>query len=223
MEALLDLLGELPSLDDLAEAITELAGIFQKLGRAARESITGVVGELLLIDRSPNPGAAVAGWRIDPDDRYDFSADGLRLEVKSTSTRRRVHNFSYEQCDVPPDCLGVVASVFIEQTGGGLSVRSLLQRIAARLPAHAMFRVEQTLASTLGSDLPEALSFKFDFELAKAELAFFDIRTIPAIRDTIPAMVSQVRFASDLNSTAQLDVRSAVLSCQTFSNFAELV
>lgn len=221
MGALLDLVGEIPSLDDLARAITELAGIFQKLGRASRESVIGIVGELVLIAVAANPSAAVAAWRVDPDDRYDFSADGLRLEVKSTSSRRRSHSFSFEQCDVPSGCHGVVASVFIEQTSGSLSVEGLLHRIAARLTRSPqdMFRVEQTLASTLGADLPDALSFRFDFELACAELAFFDLRTIPAIRAENPPLVSQVRFTSDLSSTSPIEVRSFMSMCPAFATF----
>lgn len=221
MSALLDLVGPTPSLDDLAQAITELAGIFQRLSRASRESVTGITGELLLIACASDPVAASAAWRTDPDDRYDFAAEGLRLEVKSTSSRRRLHGFSYEQADVPSACHGVVASIFIEPSAGGTTLEQLILRIASRLastPA-AIFRIEQILAATLGSDLPDALGFAFDMELALSELSFFDLREIPAIR-SLPPMVTQVRFAADLSTTPALDIATMIASCPAMAALA---
>lgn len=223
MSALLDLVGPTPSLDDLAHAITELAGIFQRLSSPSRESVTGLAGELVLIAVASDPVAAAAAWRTDPDDRYDFSADRLRLEVKSTATRKRVHSFSYEQSDVPAGCQGVVASLFIERSAGGTTLEDLILIIASRLvssPA-TIFRVEQVLASTLGSSLPEALSFAFDMELARSELAFFDLREIPAIR-SLPPSVSQVRFASDLSTTSKLDIGDFSGLCPAITAFVAI-
>ncbi len=93
--ALLEIVGDDPHLLDLAEAITQLAGIFQRLTVTARESVAGVVGELVLIAVASDVVSAVAAWRCDPEERYDFSAGNLRLEMKSSKTRRRVHGFSF--------------------------------------------------------------------------------------------------------------------------------
>lgn len=214
MSALLELVGPTPSLDDLAQAITELAGIFQRLAKASRESISGITGELVLIACASDPIAAVAAWRTDPNERYDFSAEGLRLEVKSTTTRKRTHSFSYEQTDVPAGCQGLIASVFVERSAGGTTLERLVLGIASRLAASpaAIFRLEQVLATTLGSALPEALSFSFDLDLATSELAFFDLREVPAIRE-LPPLLSQVRFASDLSMTPRLDLAAVQGHC----------
>lgn len=218
MAALLDIIGDGPTLLDLAEAITQLAGIFQRLIGTARESVAGVVGELVLIAVATNPASAAAAWRIDPDERYDFSTGQLRLEMKSSMTRRRVHSFSFEQCDVPTGCRGVVGSIFVERSAGGLSLEGLLGIIANRLTMtpHAMFRVQQTLAQTLGTGLPDALSFSFDYALARTELAFFEIRAVPAIRGPLPPFVSQVRFASDLGATPRLSAGELCGDCPDF-------
>ena len=162
MAALIEIVGDDPHLLDLAEAITQLAGIFQRLTGTARESVAGVVGELVLIAMADDAASAVAAWRCDPDERYDFSVGKLRLEMKSSMTRRRVHGFSFEQCDVPSGCRGIVGSVFVERSAGGLTLEGLLDIIANRLmkSPHAMFRVQQTLAQTL------APGFRTHFPLA---------------------------------------------------------
>lgn len=220
MSALLELVGPAPSLDELAQAITELAGIFRQLSRSSRESITGITGELVLIACAADPVAVSTAWRTDPDDRYDFAAEGLRLEVKSTSRRQRLHDFSYEQADVPVACQGVVASIFIEQCAGGMSLEQLILCIASRLASYpaAIFRIEQILAGTLGSNLPSALNFAFDMDLALEKLSFFDLREVPAIR-SLPPMLSQVRFTSDLSATPELDIAAVIASCSAMAAF----
>lgn len=220
--ALLEIVGDSPNLVDLAESITQLAGIFQRLTGTARESIAGVVGELVLIAAATNPAAAAAAWRSDPDERYDFSTGQLRLEMKSSMTRRRVHSFSFEQCDVPSGCRGVVGSIFVERSAGGLTLEGLLDIIANRLTKapHAMFRVQQTLAQTLGAGLPDALSFSFDYPLACTELAFFELQAVPAIRGLVPPFVSQVRFISDISATPRLSVEALCADCPDFGKLS---
>lgn len=221
MTALLQLVGDAPSLSVLAEAITELAGIFQRLSSRPKESVIGIIGELVLIANASDPPAAALAWRIDPDERYDFTAGDLRLEVKSSGTRRRVHSFSYEQCDVPGGCCGIVASTFIERGAGGMSVEDLLGVISRRLikSPNAMFHVERTLAATLGAELPSALTFSFDFALASAELSFFDLFEVPAIRGPLHPSVTQVRFASDLSAISASDVELISRQCPDFIRF----
>ena len=218
MAALLEIVGDDPHLLDLGEAITQLAGIFQRLTATARESVAGVVGELVLIAVANDAASAVAAWRCDPDERYDFSAGKLRLEMKSSMTRRRVHGFSFEQCDVLSGCRGIVGSIFVERSAGGLTLEGLLDIIANRLSKtpNAMFRVQQTLAHTLGAGLPDALSFSFDYAMARTELAFFELQAIPAIRGMLPPFVSQVRFTSDLSAVPRLSVEALCIDCPDF-------
>lgn len=221
LATLIGIVGASPTLADLAGAVTQLAGIFQKLTAASRESLTGIVGELMLIADASDPEAAINGWRCDVDERYDFVRGSLRLEVKSSMSRRRNHSFSFEQCDVPTGCLGLVASLFIERSAGGLTVEGLLTKIGGRL-AHqpaAAFKLEQTLAGTLGAGLPDALGFSFDYDLAQASVAYFDLATIPAIRGPLDPSLTQIRFASDLSNEAALDLESLTIACPDFNVF----
>jgi hypothetical protein len=208
MAALIDLAGEEPTLVELAQAVMQIASIFQKLGNKARESIVGVAGELVIIASANDPATAISAWRIDPDERYDFSAGDLRLEVKSSTNRRRVHGFSLEQCDVPALCDCILASVFIETNSGGISIEALVNQITARLAKDpkSIMRLEDTLSRTLGSDLPSALGFSFDYALATSEIAYYDLSTIPAVRPPLLPEISQVRFTSDVSGEPQIDM-----------------
>jgi hypothetical protein len=199
VDLLLDILGSSPNVSALATAIDELVELFQKLRRPPHKSIIGLVGELLVIDCAPDPSVAVSAWRTDTDERYDFAMDNLRVESKASSVRTRVHFLSSEQADPPPNSIGLLASVFVEQTGGGISLQRLLNGIEGRLVSHNLImRLRSVVADTLGRDLPAALNWSFDLELARSSLAWFDLRSVPAIRGSLPTGVSGVRFASDL-------------------------
>ena len=222
MATLVEIVGQSPPLAELAEAITQLAEIFQRLSGASRESVIGIIGELLVISCASNPIAAAQAWRADPDERYDFAHGNLRLEVKSSSNRRRVHEFSLEQTDVPAGCKGVVASVFVEKSSGGFTLQDLLQLLGTVLMASpsALLRVQQTLAWTLGSELPSALPFAFDYNLAISQLSLFDLDLVPAIRRPIPGEVSRVRFTSDLEKMSPIDPVALVTECSDYAAFA---
>lgn len=212
MASIIKLLGPRPKLQAIAEAVMHLAAIFQRLSNAARESVVGLVGELVLMLNSKDPEAVVTAWRLDPEERYDFVSGSLRLEVKTSMTRRRAHSLSYEQCDVPDGCVGVLASLFVEPSAGGLSLEELIDRIELRLgrDTHLIYKLEQTIAETLGCDLPRALDFRFDAEGAVASIAFFDLRAIPAVRQALPPGLSQVRFNSDVGGAR--DIRGLELT-----------
>jgi hypothetical protein len=224
MGTLLEIVGDSPTLTDLTEAMAQFAEIFQRLASAPRESLVGIVGELMVILCASDAQAAAHAWRADPDERFDFARGTLRLEVKSSSARARVHDFSFEQCDVPAGCEGVVASVFVERSAGGLSLEDLLRLLEGRLTtsAAARLRIQQTLARTLGSELPAALGFAFDHRLAVSELKFFDFSDVPAIRGPLPNGVSRVRFSSDLGRTLASVPADLAVKCPDFRSFVPI-
>jgi Putative PD-(D/E)XK family member, (DUF4420) len=139
--------------------------------------------------------AAVAAWRRDPDERYDFAVGNLRVEAKTSSRTARIHFLSAEQADPPPGVVGLLASSFVEQAGGGSSLEQFLNLIETKRSGHAgVMRLRSIVADTLGRDLPAALSWSFDLESALSSMALFDLRAIPAIRGPFPPGVSGVRF-----------------------------
>jgi hypothetical protein len=103
--------------------------------------------------------------------------------------------------------VGLLASVFVEASGGGLSVQELIRAIEGRLQGRQdlILKVQQSVAKTLGDALPSALSSRFDDRLARASMRFYDMASIPAVRGSLPSEVSQVHFRSDLSSVSPLE------------------
>jgi hypothetical protein len=200
-EIILKIIGPMPSIRSVADAVGRLVELFQRLARPATRSITGLFGELYVIHMSCSPKVAVLAWRSEVDDRFDFSIEDVRLEVKASSDRIRAHNFSIEQCMPPARTVGILVSLFVESSGGGLSIEELMKRIEGQLDgdANLILRLQETVIATLGETSPNAFGMCFDEHLARASLQIYELAHVPAIRDGIPAEVTQVRFRSNLS------------------------
>src|SRR5690606_13930625 len=167
-EVLLKIIGVSPTLQQVAEAVWKLVALFQKLSQPPAKPVMGLWGELYAIYRSQNPALAMQAWRSGTDDRFDFSMQNLRMEVKTTGTRTRTHEFSFEQCNLPSDTKGVLVSLIAEPTGSGTTLRSLIDRINGQIRNNAelVLKLYNNVADTLGQSLTSALDKGFDERIA---------------------------------------------------------
>lgn len=205
-ETLVRVLGEWPTAAAVAESVHHLAAILREMSRPPVTSLLGLFGEVLLIHQSQDPITLAMAWRVDDSSRFDFSLDSLRVEVKTSGRRQRSHVFSYDQCNPPEGTSAIVASLFGEVVARGTSLRSLLADVESRISAEPdlVYRMYQTVARTAGSAVSDALDTEFDIELALSTIEFFNLRSIPAIRDALPPHVSSVHFTSDLDAGSPL-------------------
>ena len=220
-ETILRIIGPNPSLHIIVQVVHRLIELFRRLSRPAARSLNGLLGELFLIAASRDVRASVAAWRSTEIDRFDFSTGNVRLDVKASGERLRVHHLSSQQCQPPPGTVGLLASLFIEGSGGGQSLRELVATIEAALSGDddLILKVQETIAETLGESLPTAMGARFDDRLALASLRFYDLATVPAIRDGVPPEVSQVHFRSDLSRTEPLSENDVLAMSETAFRF----
>jgi hypothetical protein len=168
--------------------------------------IQGIWAELLIIRLSRDPSAMAAAWHRDPLEHFDFIAGPQRIEVKSSSSRRREHYFSLDQLTHIRNSRIVVASVFVERAGGGVSLRKLFDDTRVLLVDDSFLatRLDTIFYSSLGSGWADAMDECFDWELAVQSIAFYDAETIPKATNLTPQAVFDVRFRSDLASATPL-------------------
>lgn len=206
--ALVQLLGESPTQEEIASAIAHVASMFQRLRTPPTRTVNGLFGELHLIRWAADPQAALASWRVNESARYDFSLGLIRLDVKTSAGRTRAHVFSYDQCNPPTSTIAVVASMFVERASRGTTLWEIVEQIESLAAGRAdlIFKLHDVLATTLGRDLQEAMCVAFDMDLANSSLRWFDLRAIPGIRGELPENVSDVHFRSDLTATAAPDL-----------------
>ena len=211
-ETIVRIVGRQPTLQYVVDGVRRLVDLFQRLARPSSRSVTGLFGELYAIHVSSSPGTSVEAWHSNIDERFDFSIDGIRLEVKASSTRQRAHGFSLEQCEPPPGTRGLLVSVFVETSGGGLSLLELVERIEEQLDGRVdlVLKLQETVAEVLGTAAATALPMRFDEDLASSSLQVYELDSIPAVRGGVPPEVSQVHFRSDISRVPAADVAALV-------------
>jgi hypothetical protein len=199
-ETLVRIVGNQPNAESLKSIVTRLASIFQQLDNPPTQPVVGLFGELFVIFSSSDTEHALSLWRLDPTSRFDFAGARIRLEVKATSARVRSHMFSYDQCNPPSGTMPIVASLLTEITSSGVALRTLIDAIVNRIgDPNLILKLQEGVASTLGSSLQTTIETKFDMELAQSSLRLFRMTDIPAIRGELESGVSDVHFKVDLS------------------------
>lgn len=194
-----------PSNISIASKIESLLSIFAKLKRQPIHKIQGLWAELLLIEQSLNPTILARAWHSSPSSKYDFTLGGDKIEVKSTQGENRVHHFSLDQLNPSANSRLLICSAIVRESAQGekgLSVFDLYDRIQNKIAeSEVRIHVSEVIAETLGSDYFVAEKKYFDYIEARDRLALYDYIDIPKIqKETIPQLVTEVRFSSDLTN-----------------------
>ena len=176
-ETLLRSLGETPAIEELRRVVAGLIELFRLASQPPRGTIQGLWAELWVIAQAREPEVLLDAWHAEPSDAYDFNSGPERLEIKSTSQRTRKHSFSHRQLQPPTGTRVAIASVFVESSGGGPTISTLVDRLRRRVAEpRALMRLDYVVASTLGADWRPGVETAFDAELASESLHFYTLR-----------------------------------------------
>lgn len=201
---------ERPNSNQLRDKVEAFVELFRAMQQPARKPTQGLWAELALILWSRTPETLLRAWHAQPDERFDFSLGRHRVEVKSTVGPQRRHHFSQSQLDAPQGTRGIIASMFVERAGGGVSIRTMMDRIGSLVLSQPdlLLRLEAVVVATLGSSLRSSSAESFDLERARESLRFFDVHSVPRILSPIPQAVTDVRFVADLAGVPSADLRT---------------
>lgn len=135
----------------------------------------GLFGELTIIASSKNKEALVKGWHSSPDATYDFSYNGNRLEVKTSTRPTRLVWLRSSQSMQRMDPNLTYLSIYAPVDEAGVTLDQLIAEIRA------------TLAQSLKSIFDEKLSFyevglctrRFDYQTAVKSFRFILSADVP--------------------------------------------
>lgn len=207
-QVLIKSLGQNPSNKKIKQTVDKFIELFKAIKEPPKKSIQGLWSELFLIEQSATPEKIILGWHSIPEEKFDFSFDKLRIEVKSSATESRTHHFSLAQLNPVSNTEIIIASILLNTSVAGLSVIDLVKKISDKLDAFPKQKEKLHLLvySTLGIDVERVNEIKFDYELAKGSLRYYKAGDIPKIETTnIPKEVSNVRFTSNLINSNHLE------------------
>ncbi len=195
-----------PKLKQLKIEVEKLISLFSKFSKPPQKTIQGLWAELFTIEQSGNPDYLIKAWHVSPSDKFDFNDGTDKIEVKSTSKSRRIHNFSIEQLNPNKNSGLIIASVFAVETGAGKNIFDIVLQIEKKLKNKDLkFQVNQIIADTIGKDFDNAFGIFFDYQLAIDTIAFYESTSIPKIDvKNIPLQISNIRFDCDLSDITPL-------------------
>ena len=187
---------------ELEVCILQLQDLFRALGGPSNCELSGLWAELFVILRCGDCANALRLWHADQFDRFDFSGEGLCLEVKATVRGTRVHEFALEQLQPPSEGVGLVASFLLQPLTGGLGILDLARRIEETLFSDTELRLKlwRNIASALGSDFSASLDRQFDVSFADKNLVVFSMLDIPRPEKPIDPRVTALRFIVELTT-----------------------
>lgn len=208
MDALLNSLSLDPTPDEIALAVDELALLFMALRKPSSKTIHGLWAEMFIIVESAKPVDMLKAWHQEYSEHFDFSSGLQRIEVKCSANRTRCHYFSLEQVYPPKGVSALIASLFIEQSSGGISLLELWNTIRGYASGNTelVMKVERIGMDTLGKSWSERSKECYDNELARESLRFYNINSIPRVVQDQPAGVSEVHFKSNIENTQPIEV-----------------
>ena len=209
-ENLIKQLSDNPTQKEVFNIFRNFVEIFRALSKTPSKTVQGIWSELFLISNSEDPNTLLNYWHNIPNEIFDFNADLEKVEVKSSSALERIHIFSSEQLTPPDDKKVIIASLFTKQNSKGQNITDLIGRIKTRITNQDLIsKMLNIISTTLGSSAEQGLKIKFDYDLAKNSLKYYDIKDISKIEKiNIPSRVSEVKYKSDLTSITPIEFKN---------------
>jgi len=154
-----------------------------------REIEIGLFGELSILAASTKKEELVRGWHSAPDATYDFSFDGSRLEVKTSTRPTRLVWLRGSQTLKDTDPGLTYLSVYAPLDDAGMSLQDISTQIRG------------SLAPSLATLFDEKLAFydisscklRFDFQSAAESFRFISSSDIP-IPKTEDSRILEIRW-----------------------------
>jgi Putative PD-(D/E)XK family member, (DUF4420) len=161
------------------------------------QTITGFLGELLLIFASADSSLALKYWHTNIDDKFDFSGSNFRLEAKTTASSTRKHHFSSFQIpgDVPEKTF--IASIMIVRVERGTCLNDIFDAFKNRLSKNDFLKLSNIAIDVLGVPVSMISHYFFDLDASLDSINLYVSNSIP--RPTSNPGVVSMEWVSDLS------------------------
>lgn len=167
----------------------------------------GLWGELFMMSRVRGSQFWAPFWHSETTCRFDFSAPGRRVEVKTTLGAQRIHHFSHRQIYAEGGQEILIVSLLVREEDSGLSLRNLIYECRETVVSTPYsLKLERAIRSA-GMENPSEIGPVFDPAEAERNLAWFRSTDAPHFRMPEPPGVSQTRYKVDLSTAPRLELQ----------------
>ena len=162
-------------------AIWEMKELFENGFRApyTEETLVGLIGEVLVINRLNSPSEILRFWHLDPNDSFDFSSSNLRLEVKTSTNQSRQHKFSSNQIGTNQDGKVIVASLVLNKVEVGENLGAIVTNVCEKLDSKDIPKFLERVIGILGCSIAFTNGHRFDADSTSDSLILIEGLEVP--------------------------------------------
>lgn len=189
-----------PTSEEVEYTVQALIELFRAAISPPKKTVVGLWGELLLIDASPDPTAAIRAWHITPFDTHDFVLGSHAIEVKSTERTERIHEFNHGQLVHAAGKTVLIISILLRRSSTGYSCQDFADAILSRLSdQQARLKLLRVIHESLGDQIQEANNIRFDHKEALNLTRQVRADMLPVVDVPPNSGISNIRYSINLD------------------------
>ena len=165
----------------------------------------GLWGELFLMRYIRGYAFWSQFWQTETNRLYDFSTNGKRIEVKTTTRLDRIHTVSHKQVFSYSGEDIFIASLMLREDDVGISLKNLItecREIFKDTPYY--FKIEKAVRHANMQSTDEEGPIFNNTEAAR-NLKWYDSRNVPRFQSEEPEGVSGTHYKIDLTNSIAID------------------
>ena len=190
----------------ITDLTKDIFDLFEKISKPSREALVGLWGELFVINASKNIEVLIRAWHPETNDKFDFYSQKQALEIKTTTSNNRIHNFSYDQLKVGDEKM-IVCSIMLRSSRSGKSLEDLKKEILNQVKSEDLKnQFELIYYKTVGEITEEDIEeYKFDTSYSEENIKYFNLLNVPRLNEEPMSGVKNIKFQSDLTGIKSLN------------------
>ena len=115
------------------ELTVKLIKLFEKLSNPKNIDLTGLWGELFIINFLRSTEILIQAWHSENNDLFDFFLNNIALEIKTTTKNDRKHTFKFEQLNSTNTNKIIIGSIMLKKSRTGVSLLDLKNKILKKI------------------------------------------------------------------------------------------
>jgi Putative PD-(D/E)XK family member, (DUF4420) len=164
----------------------------------------GLWGELFMMKSVRGFAFWAPFWHSETTRKFDFSAIGRRVEVKTVVGPMRIHHFAHRQIYALEGEEIMIASILLRKEDAGLGLRELISEARAALSGTDYYMKLELAIRRAGMETMEEAGPAFDSSEALKSIAWFSAADAPHFTMAEPPGVSQTHYRVDLSTAPSL-------------------
>jgi len=183
------------------ELTVKLIKLFEKISNPKNIDLTGLWGELFIINFLRSTEILIQAWHSENNDLFDFFLNNIALEIKTTTKNDRKHTFKFEQLNSTSTNKIIIGSIMLKKSRIGVSLLDLKNKILKKINnLEFSQKIKEIYALTIANKSQKDLdNEKYDYQYAVDNISFYDSQNVPRIKEAPMYGVKNIKFESDLN------------------------